>query len=185
MQTFRVVVGELHRYRAPHGLADQVDFFEFQQVEQPQQVRAEVAQRPVVPLGRDGGPAKATGVQPHHPVLTGQQRHPGIPQPGVFGIAMVEHHRLGFAPRVGEVIVLVVHLQRVVDLGKWHFSPPLSAVTGRASRPGEWPRRPGPYHHKPPWCGHVRSSRRPTEHRRRRRPVWCRRPGQPLPGLPA
>ena len=34
---------------------------------------------------------------------------------------MVQHDRLGFAPRVGEVVVFVEHLQRVVDLGERHL----------------------------------------------------------------
>ena len=120
MQPLRVVVGELNRDGASDGLADQVDLVQLQQVQQLEQVRAEVAQRPVVSLWGDGGPAEAAGVQSYYPVLTRQQRHPGVPKLGVLGIAVVEDYGLGLAPRVGEVVVLVVHLQGVVDLGEGH-----------------------------------------------------------------
>ena len=126
VQPVRVFVGELKRDGPAHCLADQVNLFQAKLVQQAQQIGAEIAQRPFVAFRREAGAAEAPGIQPHHPVLAGQQRHPGVPQTGAFRVAVMQDDSFWIAPRVGVIVVLVVHLQAFIQLRRWHLPPLLN-----------------------------------------------------------
>ena len=129
-QAVGIFAGELHGYRAAHGFADQMNAPEAEVVQQPAEVGGKAAQRPAVAFGRHGGAAEAAGVKPDYAVLAGQQGHPSVPEAGVFGVAVMQHHGLGTAPRVGEIVIVVVQIQRVIDAGVGHKRASLGFPAG-------------------------------------------------------
>ena len=158
VQPFRVLISELQGDGAADGFANQMHSVQRQVIQQVAEVGGEPLQRPVVARRRHGGAAKPARVQPDDPVLPGQQRRPGIPEPSALGVAVMQHdgfHPRRVAPRVGKVVVVIVHFQIAGErrnrhnnllllllalLRIWRYCGPDNAADGAIRRPT---RRPG------------------------------------------
>ena len=112
------VVGETQAYDAAGGCADEVDFLDVQLVHNPGDVGGQFRQRkPQVRQGRR--PRVSPHVEPHHRTKPSQGRHPGPPAMQVPPGRVVQQHRLGRTPRVGEVIYVKMELV-TVHVQYWH-----------------------------------------------------------------
>ena len=114
VEAFRVLVGELEGDGAADGFADEMHPLQGKEVQEVAEVGGETVQGPLVAGFGDGGAPEAAGVHADDAVLAGQQGRPGVPEAAALGVAVVEDdglHALRGAPGVGEVVVIVVHLQ--------------------------------------------------------------------------
>src|SRR3989442_140353 len=84
------------------------------------EVGREPLERPGVAGRGHRGSAEASRVQADHAKLARQQRNPRVPEPRILRVPVMQDDRVRRRPRIGEIVVLVVHTQLTGQLGDRH-----------------------------------------------------------------
>src|SRR5262245_51155979 len=130
-QPLRESMGELERDRAADGLADQVGPIDPEMIHEVSEIIGEAAERPGIAGGRNRGSAEATRVDADGGERAGEPRPAAVPEPRALGVAVMEDYGLGRRPRIGKVVVLVVHDQVAGKLRGRHRLHYLAAARER------------------------------------------------------
>src|SRR5262249_32195211 len=120
-------------------LANVVHLVKTKRIKKSLHVIQEIIDRPDVIRPRIGGLAMATHITAEDPIVPGKWRHPVVPEARTAAKAVLDPHRLGWLPRIGKVIDLIVHLVVVgSDFGhtKLLFMRPSPSPTRREREPG-------------------------------------------------
>src|SRR2546427_11042257 len=111
MQALGEPVGELERDRAPDGLADQVRLVDAEMLHEMDEIRRESLQRPGIAGRGNRGSPEASSIDADDPVISGEQRDPAVPELRALGVAVMQDDGFCRRPRIGEIVVVVVHEQ--------------------------------------------------------------------------